>query len=170
MKKAILFALFLPMIGFTQEKATTETGKKVILKKDGTWEYTTTASKTKKVSALNKELSGDKYMLSQVVLIETGKEQKVEVTFNASVPKQVWDELASKNKDGESDYFALVASMLSINAKYTLKNPLSFEPFSKQFFMYMDGAFMSSYKMSGKNGYGNSVETTALVKYDPLEK
>lgn len=163
--KTLLLGLFLiPALCFGQETATTSSGKKVILNKDGTWKY---ADAKKSGGSFSKKVGADKssYILNGTVEIENGHDDKVMVEFNASVPQKEWDD-RTKGKS-EKDYFELIAGLLSLKAQYTLKNTLSFEPMKKQFFMYTDGYFMSSYKMMGKNGYGNSIETTALVKVDP---
>lgn len=163
MKHIFIILFLIPTICFGQETATTSSGKKVILNKDGTWKY----SDLKPSKGLSKKLSDDKskYLLSNVVQVESGQGEKIDVEFNASVDKQIWDNL-TKGKS-ELEYFELIAGLLSIKAQYTLKNNLSFTPFKKQFFMYSDGVFMSSYKMSGRNGYGNLIETSALVKCNP---
>ncbi len=59
--------------------------------------------------------------------------------------------------------------MLFFDAKHSLKNTLSFEPFKKQFFRNDNQVFVAAYKMMGRNDLGNLSETTVLVKYNPFE-
>jgi hypothetical protein len=168
----IIACLAISTVVISQETATTESGKKVILNKDGTWKYAPEShSKTLGSNTFTKLISDNnaRYYLSDMVTIENGKEEEVPVKFNASIPKDAWDDLVKKYGMVESEYFALMARSLSLNAQYSLKNTLSFEPFTKQFFSLNDGVFVSDYKMVGKNGYGNAVETSVLVKYDPKE-
>ncbi|MGN6165389.1 MAG: hypothetical protein ACTHOF_12690 [Flavisolibacter sp.] len=165
--KYILILLFvIPTLCFSQEKATTESGKTVLLNKNGTWKYITAG----KSNFIKKE-STDKesYILSGTVKIETGKGDNVDVFFNGIILKGLWDEFL-KRHSSEYEFFSLVANMLSLEAKYTLKNNLSFEPMTRQFFMYQDNSFICDYKMMGRNGYGNLVETSALVKYNPEKR
>jgi hypothetical protein len=114
-----------------------------------------------------KQLTEDKksYLISDLVKIENGKEEDVPVTFTVTVDKAAWDQLIKDKL--EPDYFELIASMLAIKAKFTLDNNLSFEPFKKQSMKYIDGVFTCDFKMMGRNGYGNMVETSTLVKCDP---
>jgi hypothetical protein len=88
------------------------------------------------------------------------------VTFEAKIDKAAWDEQIRKH-DLESDYFELLVNFLSIKARYTLTNDLSFEPFKKQIVTYSNGDLICNYKMTGRNGFGNMVETSVLVKYNP---
>lgn len=106
--------------------------------------------------------------LSDTVEITNGKEEKIKVYFTGAVLPKVWDHFL-ETKD-EKDFFKLIVSILSIRAQYTLKNTLSFEPFKNEFFMWDDAkkSFTCSYKMMGRNGYGNLLETSSLVEYDPV--
>jgi len=130
-------------------------------------------AKTTKESAVTKFekrlVDDSSYGLSGSVKVANGKEEKVAVNFRATVPIDVWKQLVVKSKMIEKEFFVLVAALLTLNAQYTLKNTLSFEPFPNQFFFYNkdEKVFISSYKMSGRNGYGNLVETSELVRYDP---
>lgn len=172
MRYFLLFLIIAPLLSFSQETAITESGKKVKLNKDGTWVFIQATSADKAESTFTKKINDNKesYMLSGVVMIKNGKEEKVPVTFSGSVPVQSWDNLAKTWKDGEADFFSFVCKMLSLEAQYKLKNNLSFEPFPKQFFLYYDNSFKSSYKMIGRNGYGNLIETSSLVSYDPAKE
>lgn len=126
--------------------------------------------------------NGEKYFLEGVVSVENGHSESVDVTASASVKKEIWDSFVAKlravqdssnrvnNKNhivNDSTTFSFVLSMLTIKAKYTLKNSSSFVPLSKQFFTWYNGEFTCSYKMMGRNGYGNLVETESLVFYRP---
>lgn len=125
----------------------------------------TTAKKTATTTSYKKKLSENRgnYYLSNVVKIENGKSEKVAVTFEATVDKDVWDQAIEKRKAMEADYFNLIAEMLSTQAKFELENKLSFEPFKKQTFTFKDGSFVCNYKMMGRNGFGNMVESSADV-------
>jgi len=111
----------------------------------------------------------DSYYLSGVVKVLNGKAEDVDVSFSATIAKDAWDN--SKKLRGMSDqkYFELVGKMLSMSAQNQLKNNLSFEPFPKQYFSWLDTHFESHYKLAGRNGYGNLTETTVLAFYDPTE-
>lgn len=107
------------------------------------------------------------YGISDSVTINNGKDEEVRVFFMASVSKTFWDNLIKEKGGTESSYFSLIANFLSIKAQYALKNPLSFEPFRKQFFMTSNNEFICDYKMMGRNGFGNLGETSAIIRYDP---
>ncbi len=121
-------------------------------------------------STFSKRLSADSldYFLSDMVAIKNGKEESVKVSFRASIPVEVWKDYVKRYHNKEKDLFLLISSILSLNAQYTLKNTLSFEPIKSQFFMYdkENKVFMSNFKMMGRNGYGNLVETSEIVRYD----
>lgn len=111
------------------------------------------------------------YVLEDSCKVLNGKLEYVTVFFKTLVPVKVWDELISKYDNKEKEFFSSIGVGLTIKAKYTLSNNLSFEPFRHQFVLYdkNSNTFNCDYKMMGRNGYGNMVETTALVKYDPAE-
>jgi hypothetical protein len=130
-----------------------------------------TQTKSKAVATsktFKKQLSEDKqsYLLSDVVKIENGKGDNIPVTVTATIDKATWDTVVKK-RVLESDYFELIVNMLAIKAQFTLENTLSFEPFKKQSMKYIDGAFVCNFKMMGRNGFGNMVETSTVVKCDP---
>jgi hypothetical protein len=127
-------------------------------------------SKNKKEAfVMNTSVDNESYVFSAVVNISNGKGEDVPVAFNAIAPKQVWDNLKKWNGN-DSVYFSFIASQLSISAEFSLINHLSFEPFSKQFFGYSEGRFICVYGLMGRNGYGNMIETTVDVTFDPSKK
>lgn len=120
-----------------------------------------------------KKFSGDSvsYVISDSINIQNGKSEYVKVFFIGSVAKAKWRELLVKNKN-EKEFFELIGGMLSLEAQYKLKNKLSFEPFKRQFFFWDEKSkkFICDYKLMGRNGYGNMVETSVLAEYDPNEQ
>ena len=152
MHKIILICiLFYTITGYGQGKPGQ---KKQVVKKE------TTTFKTDPRSDGN-------YHLSDIVKIENGEGENVDVVFTASVPFEIWDSVSKRFSHSGKKYFSFISNLLSIQARHTLKNNLSFEPFSKQFFSFIDGRFVCDYKMMGRNGYGNLVETSSLVVYNP---
>jgi hypothetical protein len=121
------------------------------------------------VHAFQKKIDDTKkaYLLEDVIIIENGKEEEIKVKFSASVPIEVWSKNWKKSGEKEKEYFNSIAFLLSIQAQNSLANPLSFQPFAKEFFTWDNQKFVCNYKMSGKNGLGNSVETSLIVKSDP---
>jgi hypothetical protein len=116
-------------------------------------------------------LPGDSvYNFKGTVMIKNGHGEKVKVFFTGSVDKNKWEELKKSKNYSDYDAFNLVASILSVNAQYKLKNTQSFSPLSDQFFMWSNdtNSFISNYKMMGRNGFGNLTESTALVEYNPF--
>lgn len=116
-------------------------------------------------------LPGDSiYNFKGSVMIKDGHGEKVKVLFSGSVDKNKWEELKKAKNYSDYDAFNLVASILSVNAQYKLKNSQSFSPLSNQFFMWSNdtNSFISNYKMMGRNGFGNLTESTALVEYNPF--
>ncbi len=117
----------------------------------------------------NRTTDNAHYELSGMVEIETGKGITTPVKFTAIVPILDWDKLAKTLGWNDRQYFNLVASELSFKAQDTLKNTLSFEPFPTEMFIYYDGKFACNYNMMGRNGYGNMIEVSSLVFYNPEE-
>lgn len=110
------------------------------------------------------------YVFTNIMIaVEDGHGDTVMVSFSGYSTLPTWNNVLEKNDYDEVRAFSVMAQSLSLEAKYKLKNPLSFEPFKKQSFLSMDGSIVSMYKMMGKNGYGNSIETTAMVKYNPKQ-
>jgi len=124
----------------------------------------TTQSKKFILKAVSQD--GKDYLLSDSVTIENGKGEKIKVLVEASVPVRIWDKY--KGND-EKEYYWLISNMLALKAKSVLKNTLSFEPIKKQYVTWSrdDGAFYTNFKFMGRNGYGNMVETTEIVYYQP---
>jgi len=124
---------------------------------------------THKISGIiEKKLDDNIYKFKDIpVEIENGHGEDIEVLFSARISMYVWKDFVSKNGNNEKKAFLLVASMLSLQAKLSLENVLSFEPLKKQFFTINDQGFICAFRMMGRNGYGNLVETSALVTYKP---
>jgi hypothetical protein len=154
MKTVLIGLFFIPLFAIAQKKTTNSGTKK------------TPVAKT--ASSFKKTLANDStYYLSDIVNVKNGKDEYVKVQFSSSVPKNIWDRLVVENNSNDKEYFSLVAGMLALEAQFSLKNQLSFEPFNKQFFIYYKNAFACTFKMMGRNGYGNLVETESLVDYQP---
>lgn len=165
----IIGGLLLFQVSFAQ------TTKKATTKSTTAKSSTTTKSATssKNVSGFKKTLSGDSlYSLAGDVMIKNGHDEKVKVSFRASVLKDKWDEFTKTKKYSDIDAFELVAALLALNAQYTLKNTDSFVPLPSQFFMWSsdNNSFMANFKMMGRNGYGNLTETSTLAFYDPYKE
>jgi hypothetical protein len=165
----LIGAFFLFQISFAQvtKNATT----KSTTSKTSTTTKSVTSSKN--VSAFKKITSVDSlYSLSGDVMIKNGHDEKVKVSFRASVLKDKWNEFTKTKKYSDIDAFELVAAMLSMNAQYTLKNTDSFVPLPSQFFMWSNdnNSFMANFKMMGRNGYGNLTETSTLAFYNPYNE
>ncbi len=129
---------------------------------------TSTPVVKKASTSLPKQVDDNMYNLRNIpVKIENGHGEKVIVLFNARLAKYFWDDFVSKKGKNEKEAFGLAAFMLSLEARYSLKNKDSFEPFKTQFISENGGSFVSLYKMMGRNGYGNLIESSALVEYNP---
>lgn len=114
--------------------------------------------------------SDSEYFFNNIpVPIENGHGDTIKVLFWGSITKKLWAALLEKNDYDETKAFYYLGQGLSLKAQYILKNPLSFEPFKKQKFVSHGGNVLCMYEMMGKNGYGNSVETTTIVDYNPLK-
>ena len=109
------------------------------------------------------------YLFTAKIDIKNGKEEKVKVNFRATISIAAWKDYVKRYTDNnEKDLFYLITALLSMKAQYTLNNTLSFEPIKNQFFFYDEEkkVFICKYKMMGRNGYGNMVETSEFVEYD----
>ena len=164
MKKFLFVsALFLTQIIFAQTTKKTKSSS-----------TTTKTAKPKAPADFKKTfLTGDSiYNITGSVMIKNGHDEKVKVLFKGSVSKDKWNELTTVKKYSDYEAFDLVTSILSLNAQYKLKNKESFSPLPSQFFMWSsdNNAFICNFKMMGRNGYGNLIETTALVDYNPLKE
>lgn len=105
------------------------------------------------------------YFTDIPVTVYNGHEDSINVLFSAAIDTTLWQKYVATQKNNERDAFSAVAMYLSLSAKYTLNNKLSFEPFKKQFFSGKKKTFECLYKMSGKNGFGNDVEGSEIVYY-----
>lgn len=129
---------------------------------------------------------GTRYLFDAILSVENGHGEPTNVTVSASIDKEVWVNFVTKEKASQdslnkvynknyvvndSTVFTFIFEMLSIKARGVLKNSASFVPLNKQFFTWYDKekAFMSNYKMMGRNGYGNLIETQELVFYSPTK-
>lgn len=118
-------------------------------------------------------LNGDtSYYITGSVFVKNGLDQKVKVLFEAAVFKNKWNELKTNLKFGDYDLFSLAAMILTTNAKYKLMYSSSFSPLEKQSFLLSkdNDAFISNYKMIGKDKKGNLTEMTQLIEYNAFEK
>jgi len=116
------------------------------------------------------------YSLSGSVFISNGHDEKVKVYFEGYVPVVNWNETFkmafSKGYDkAEINLFESVTYLISVDAKFKLKNKESFVPLPKQFFIWDDESksFLSNYKMMGRNGFGNLIEMTAISLFKPSD-
>lgn len=116
------------------------------------------------------------YSLSGSVFISNGHDEKVKVYFEGYVPVVNWNEIfktASSNGyvKAELNLFELITKLISVDAKFKLKNKESFVPLPKQFFIWNDESksFICNYKMMGRNGFGNSIEITAISLFKPSD-
>jgi hypothetical protein len=106
-------------------------------------------------------------------MFEDGHGELVKVFFEGwKIPKDKWREMAVKNNKGSDEgWFETLTWIFSYDAQNQLKNRESFVPLRKQFFMWSDeGSYLCSYKLMGRNGYGNLIELEALVEYNPDKK
>lgn len=79
------------------------------------------------------------------VSIENGHGDSVVVLFSAYIQKKVWDDFALSYNMNEKFAFSRIARSLSLNARYVLKNDLSFEPLKKQKFINDASVFQCMY-------------------------
>lgn len=115
---------------------------------------------------LVKDIIKGNYVFRNIpVKIENGHEDTVLVNFTLIIKTPSWDSVLTKYGFNETKAFTDLASVISYQAQHYLKNPLSFEPFSKQDIMYGFGKFYCTYKMSGRNDLGNmeEIEETIVI-------
>ncbi len=164
----IIIGFFLINSCFSQTKKTTKSNTTTKVNN-----ASQTVSISKKTTEFKKMDSEDSlYMFSAYVMIENGHGELTKVLYKSSIIKKAWDDFISNNNYSDIEAFELVTTMLALNAKYKLKNIESFVPLPNQFFIWSINheAFVSNFKMMGRNGYGNLSETTVLVVYDPKQK
>lgn len=109
-----------------------------------------------------KDFNEDQYLMTDSVLIETGHNEKVNVYFVATIPKDKWQQFLIKNNTNDTTGFSIMAAMVSNKARYKLFNPASFVPFKNQTIGWRKG-FDCYYGMMGRNGYGTLIETGVWV-------
>jgi hypothetical protein len=114
-----------------------------------------------------KKMDSGKLSISDSVTLKKGDGELTTIFASLSVDPGVWENYRKNQSD--STAFREVVFMITLKAQYSLKNTLSFVPMKEQFIMWYEKqkSFMSDYKMYGRNGYGNLVESKALVFYKP---
>jgi len=127
-------------------------------------------------------INNNKYSISDSINIKDGHGEIVKVFFQGVFPKLIWDNYVQDRKykqdslnkaysvnyvTTDSTVFSFLAQMLALKASFVLKNKESFVPFKSQFFLWYEreSKFMTDFKMMGRNGYGNLVETSSIVTY-----
>jgi len=96
--------------------------------------------------------------------ILNGHGESVEVKFTIYSDIKSWNYLIwHHHNNDEMDAVQDIADDISNEAQQSLKNILSFQPFKKEFITIQNGTATCNYKMMGKNGYGNDIETSQEV-------
>lgn len=164
----VILSVMLSSIVYSQEMATTESGKKVKLNSNNTWEYYS------ENSSKNSELTSDdlkEYSNSistdlldpPTKLFKDGEDNlvKVKVKFSAS---------SDRFKETDFERINLMYNTSLDWTKRKLKNPYSFEP-KEMDLSYDDdnGIWWCRIKYVAKNSYGGEVAGSSFFTY-PMEK
>lgn len=146
--KLIIFFLSITFINsYSQTKATTEIGKQVILNDDGTWQYS--SEKKQGISIPN--------FTDKTFYWKDGYDKIVQVSFF---------NLLSDVKEIDKNLFQKMFMNSLIEAKYKLKNKVSFVPKELSFMKDKKGGYIIKVKYLGKNAYGSESESSSLFSYD----
>ena len=146
--KLIIFFLSITFINsYSQTKATTEIGKQVILNDDGTWQYTN--KKKQEVSIPN--------FTDKTFYWKDGYDKVVQVSFF---------NLLSDVKGIDKNLFQKMVIKSLTDAKYKLKNKVSFVPRELSFMKDKKGGYIIKVKYLGKNAYGSESENSSFFAYD----
>ena len=112
------------------------------------------------------------WLITDSVTITDGYKESVKVYVIMGCPKDKWDQFLKLNENTtDSSGLYLAISMLAIDAQYSLKNTASFVPMRKQIITWDEkqNGFSCWFKMMGRNGYGNLIETDKIVVYKPFK-
>jgi hypothetical protein len=109
------------------------------------------------------------YWISDTIDVDDGKNETVRVFFQCVVNSTTWDSLSRIYNGSDERLFYWIADGISLDAKYKLNNPQSFQPFKKQFLLVDGKRFICDYGLFGRNGIGNLTEGKVFAEYKPFE-
>lgn len=149
MKKVtlLLLSLFVCTLSYSQTKATTEDGRKIIVLENGTWIVDTTQNTKPTITLPNTESKSFNW--------KDGYDNIVSVKFIYMIKSKFDKEVLDK----------IVMSVMT-KSKYKLKNKLSFVPKELTLMEMKDGTYSAISKFYGKNSYGAEGKETAYFKFD----
>lgn len=163
MKKLLLFtALLITNFVLSQELATTDSGKRVQLLKNGTYKYlkNVTVEATKLKAANFKSLDPDKYYTDKNFLIKNGDGKLTPTNLMISLPATLYNE-------NEITTYDLMIAESNIKTMYSLKNKSTYVPKEiSLMFMETKNEWVCQIEYTAQNDYGATKDGKFYCVFD----